>query len=59
MRVRVVGTAANMSDPNMAGALLHGQEQDVFADAGYQGALAQRKTPAVAPPTPSTEETPG
>ena len=35
----VAGTAANMSDLNMAGALLHGQEKNVFADAGYhQGA---------------------
>ena len=33
----VAGTAANMSDLNMAGALLHGQEKDAFADAGYQG----------------------
>ena len=33
----VAGTAANMSDLNMAGSLLHGQEQDAFADAGYQG----------------------
>ena len=33
----VAGTPANMSDLNMAGALLHGQEKDAFADAGYQG----------------------
>jgi len=33
----VVGTAANVSDLNVAGQLLHGQEQDAFADAGYQG----------------------
>jgi transposase, IS5 family len=33
----VAGTPANMSDLNMAGALLHGQELDAFADAGYQG----------------------
>jgi IS5 family transposase len=33
----VVGTAANVSDINVAGALLHGQEQAAFGDAGYQG----------------------
>jgi IS5 family transposase len=34
----VVGTAANVSDVAVGNALLHGQETDVFADAGYQGA---------------------
>ncbi|ALT76530.1 IS5 family transposase [Paucibacter sp. KCTC 42545] len=34
----VVGTAANVSDVTQAHALVHGQESDVFADAGYQGA---------------------
>jgi len=33
----VVGTAANVSDLNVAGDLLHGEEHDAFADAGYQG----------------------
>jgi transposase, IS5 family len=33
----VVGTAANVNDVTQAGALLHGQEDDAFADAGYQG----------------------
>ncbi|BDV00885.1 IS5 family transposase [Thermodesulfomicrobium sp. WS] len=33
----VVGTAANVSDVTQASQLLHGQECDVFADAGYQG----------------------
>jgi IS5 family transposase len=33
----VVGTAANVSDLNVAGALLHGAEHAAFADAGYQG----------------------
>src|SRR4029453_2044192 len=33
----VVGTAANVSDLNVAGQLLHGEEHDAFADAGYQG----------------------
>ena len=31
----VIGTAANEADINQAAALLHGQETDVFADAGY------------------------
>jgi IS5 family transposase len=33
----VVTTAANVSDVTQAHALLHGEEQTVFADAGYQG----------------------
>ena len=33
----VIGTAANVSDINVAGALLHGQEEVAFGDAGYQG----------------------
>jgi IS5 family transposase len=34
----LVGTAANEADINQMAALLHGQETDVFADAGYTGA---------------------
>jgi IS5 family transposase len=34
----VRGTAANANDVVEANSLLHGQERDVFADAGYQGA---------------------
>ncbi|HMM84658.1 IS5 family transposase [Azohydromonas sp.] len=34
----VRGTAANVSDVVEGNSLLHGQETDVFADAGYQGA---------------------
>ena len=34
----VVGTAANEADINQTAALLHGQEKDIFADAGYTGA---------------------
>ncbi len=34
----VRGTAANVNDVVQANALLHGEESDVFADAGYQGA---------------------
>ncbi|TCK94639.1 IS5 family transposase [Paraburkholderia sp. BL6665CI2N2] len=33
----VIGTAANVHDIIAAEALLHGQEKDVYADAGYQG----------------------
>ncbi|MEB0112199.1 IS5 family transposase, partial [Variovorax sp. RTB1] len=33
----VIGTAANTSDINVAGALLHGEEHAAFGDAGYQG----------------------
>jgi IS5 family transposase len=33
----VVGTAANVSDINVAGTLLHGEEQAAFGDSGYQG----------------------
>lgn len=33
----VVVTAANVHDVTQAHALLHGEEKDVFADAGYQG----------------------
>jgi IS5 family transposase len=34
----VRGTAANVNDVVEANSLLHGDETDVFADAGYQGA---------------------
>ena len=34
----VVGTAANEADINQTAALLHGEEEAVFADAGYRGA---------------------
>src|SRR6187397_469546 len=34
----VTGTAANEADINQTAALLHGQEEAVFADAGYTGA---------------------
>jgi len=33
----VTGTAANAHDITQAHALVHGEEQDIFADAGYQG----------------------
>ncbi len=34
----VIGTAANVNDVKVGNALLHGDETDVFADAGYRGA---------------------
>ena len=33
----VVGTPANVNDVTQASGLVHGEETDVFADAGYQG----------------------
>ncbi len=33
----MVTTVANVSDVTQAGALLHGEEKDVYGDAGYQG----------------------
>lgn len=33
----VIGTAANVGDVTQAGALLHGEEQVAFGDAGYRG----------------------
>ncbi|MCM3566412.1 IS5 family transposase, partial [Hydrogenophaga intermedia] len=38
----VVGTAANVNDVTQAAALVHGEEENVFADAGYQG-VAKRE----------------
>ncbi|NUX98839.1 IS5 family transposase [Paraburkholderia youngii] len=43
----VVGTAANVHDITEAHALLHGQETDVYADAGYQGIEKRCETGAV------------
>ena len=44
----VRGTSANVSDVVEANALLHGQERNVFGDAGYQGASKrQGANPAV------------
>ena len=37
----VVGTAANVNDVTQAHKLVHGEETDVFADAGYQGVSAR------------------
>ncbi|WP_373717537.1 IS5 family transposase [Roseateles sp.] len=33
----VIGTAANVGDVTQAGALLHGEEEHAFGDAGYRG----------------------
>ena len=43
----VAGTAANVNDLNMAGALLHGDEEVAFGDAGYQG--VHKRPEAVGP----------
>ena len=40
----VVGTAANVNDVTQAGALVHGEETDVFADSGYQGVVKREET---------------
>ena len=40
----VIGTAANVSDVSQTHALVHGEESDVFGDAGYQGVEAFRKS---------------
>jgi IS5 family transposase len=40
----VVGTVVNINDVKQAHALVHGEETDVFADAGYQGVGKQAET---------------
>jgi IS5 family transposase len=40
----VVGTAANVSDVTQAHALVHGDEHEVFGDAGYQGVEKREET---------------
>ncbi|MFG5411427.1 transposase, partial [Piscinibacter sakaiensis] len=44
----VIGTAANVNDVTQATQLLHGQEKDVFSDAGYQGVDKREEAQAVA-----------
>ena len=44
----VVGTAANVNDVTQAHALVHGQEDEVFADAGYQGVGKREDTQDIA-----------
>src|SRR3546814_15366075 len=43
----VVGTAANVNDVTQASALVHGEETDVFADAGYQGVAKREETQGI------------
>ncbi|MHB8823880.1 MAG: IS5 family transposase [Thiobacillus sp.] len=44
----VIGTAANVNDVTQGHGLLHGKEADVFADAGYQGAMKRPEATGVA-----------
>ena len=43
----VVGTAANVKDVTQAHALVHGEETDVFGDAGYQGVDKRAETQGI------------
>ena len=43
----VVGTAANVNDVTQANHLVHGDESEVFADAGYQGVDKRVDTQAI------------
>lgn len=43
----VIGTAANANDVTQASALVHSQEADVFADAGYQGVAKREETQGI------------
>ena len=43
----VVGTAANVNDVTQGHALLHGEEEVVFSDAGYQGATKRAEATGV------------
>ena len=43
----VVGTAANVNDVTQAHALVHGEETDVFADAGYVGVAKRDETQVI------------
>ena len=43
----VVGTAANVNDVTQARALIYGEETDVFADAGYQGAAKREEVQGI------------
>lgn len=44
----VVGTAANVADVTQATGLLHGEEADVFGDAGYQGVAKREEAKDIA-----------
>ena len=43
----VVGTAANVNDVTQTSQLVHGEETDVFADAGYQGVTKREETQGI------------
>jgi IS5 family transposase len=43
----VVGTAANVNDVTQAHALVHGEEANVLADAGYQGVDKREETQGI------------
>jgi transposase, IS5 family len=43
----VIGTAANVNDVTQGHALLHGEETEVFADAGYQGIMKRPEATGV------------
>lgn len=43
----VVGSAAHVNDVTQAHALVHGEETDVFADAGYQGVANRSDTQSI------------
>ena len=43
----VVGTSANVNDVTQAHALVHGEETDVFSDAGYQGVSKREETQGI------------
>jgi IS5 family transposase len=43
----VIGTAANVNDVTQGHALLHGEEIEVYADAGYQGAMQRPEATGV------------
>jgi IS5 family transposase len=43
----VIGTAANVNDVTQGHALLHGEEVEVYADAGYQGAMQRPEATGV------------
>ena len=45
----VVGTAANVNDVTQASKLVHGEETDVFADAGYRGVEKRKEIQAQHP----------
>ena len=43
----VLGTAANVNEVTQASSLVHGEESDVFADAGYQGVAKREETQGI------------